>query len=123
MADTIKEFFDELVDQGHQPLLGKVHGTVRFDLADSEGKVEHWLVTIDRGDLTITQDTAAADCTIRTDKALFQRLMTGEENAIAATLRGAMVCSGNVELLFAIQRIFPGPPQKRQEQGEEMASR
>ena len=33
------------------------------------------------------------------------------------------VLSGNVELLFAIQRIFPGPPRKRQQQGEEMASR
>jgi putative sterol carrier protein len=123
MADAIKEFFDELVDQGHQPLLGKVRGTVRFDLANSKAQVDHWLVAVDRGDVTITQDTAAADCTIRTDKALFERLITGKENAIAATLRGAIVCSGNVELLFAIQRIFPGPPRKRQQQGEEMASR
>jgi putative sterol carrier protein len=123
MADAIKEFFDELVDQGHQPLLGKVRGTVRFDLANNKAQVDHWLVAVDRGDVTITQDTAAADCTIRTDKALFERLITGKENAIAATLRGAIVCSGNVELLFAIQRIFPGPPRKRQQQGEEMASR
>ena len=59
---------------------------------------------------------------IQTDKELFQRLITGEENAIAATLRGALVCAGNVELLFAIQRIFPGPPSKRKELGEEMRS-
>lgn len=96
---------------------------MRFDLANSKAQVDHWLVAVDRGDVTITQDTAAADCTIRTDKALFERLITGKENAIAATLRGAIVCSGNVELLFAIQRIFPGPPRKRQQQGEEMASR
>jgi putative sterol carrier protein len=122
MADAITKFFDELVDQGHQPLLGKVHGTVRFDVAVSDGRVDHWLVSVDRGDVTITQDTAPADCIMRTDRALFERLITGEENAIAATLRGAIVCSGNVELLFAIQRIFPGPPRKRQQQGEEMAS-
>jgi putative sterol carrier protein len=123
MADAITKFFDELVDEGHQPLLGKVHGTVRFDVAVSDGRVDHWLVSVDRGDLTITQDTAPTDCIMRTDRALFERLITGEENAIAATLRGAIVCSGNVELLFAIQRIFPGPPRKRQQQGEEMASR
>src|SRR4051812_11273313 len=99
MADTIKQFFDELVDQGHQPLLGKVHGAVRFDVSGGGGKVDHWLVTVDRGDVTIRQDTAAADCIMRTDRALFERLITGEENAIAATLRGAIVCSGNVELL------------------------
>jgi len=123
MADAITKFFDELVDEGHQPLLGKVHGTVRFDVAVSDGRVDHWLLSVDRGDVTITQDTAPTDCIMRTDRALFERLITGEENAIAATLRGAMVCSGNVELLFAIQRIFPGPPRKRQQQGEEMASR
>jgi putative sterol carrier protein len=123
MADAITKFFDQLVDEGHQPLLGKVHGTVRFDVAVSDGRVDHWLVSVDRGDLTITQDTAPTDCIMRTDRALFERLITGEENAIAATLRGAIVCSGNVELLFAIQRIFPGPPRKRQQQGEEMASR
>jgi hypothetical protein len=54
MADAIKEFFDELVDQGHQPLLGKVRGTVRFDLANSKAQVDHWLVAVDRGDVTIT---------------------------------------------------------------------
>ena len=29
---------------------------------------------------------------------------------MAAVLRGALVCTGDVELLLAIQRIFPGPP-------------
>jgi hypothetical protein len=59
---------------------------------------------------------------MRTDRRLFEKLITGEENAIAATLRGALVCAGNVELLFAIQRIFPGPPRARQMVGEGMAS-
>ena len=27
---------------------------------------------------------------------------------MAAVLRGALACTGDVELLFAIQRIFPG---------------
>jgi hypothetical protein len=35
MADTINEFFEKLVDQGPQPLLGKLRGTVRFDLIES----------------------------------------------------------------------------------------
>jgi predicted lipid carrier protein YhbT len=123
MADTIKEFFQELVDRGHQPLLAKVRGTVRFDLVGGDGAADNWLVAVDHGDLTISQDKAAADCTIRADKALFERLIQGGENAIAATLRGALVCNGDVELLFAIQRLFPGPPSQRQATGESMESR
>jgi putative sterol carrier protein len=122
MADTIEKFFQDLEDKGHQPLLGKVRGTVRFDLVNGNGPTDHWLVAVDHGDFTITHKEANADCTMQADKALFERLITGEENAIAATLRGALVCVGNVELLFAIQRIFPGPPSKRKKLGEEMSS-
>ena len=121
MADAIRDFFREL-EKNHQPLLGKVLGTVRFDLTDAGGTTEHWLVSVSRGDITTTQEKGKADCTIRSDKKLFEQLIKGEENAIAATLRGAIICMGNVELLFAIQRIFPGPPKKRQQQGEAMAS-
>ena len=121
MADAIRDFFREL-EKSHQPLLGKVLGTVRFDLTDAGGTTDHWLVSVSRGDITTTQQKRKADCTIRADKKLFEQLIKGEENAIAATLRGAIICMGNVELLFAIQRIFPGPPKKRQQQGEAMAS-
>jgi putative sterol carrier protein len=125
MADVIGDFLQEL-EKGHQPLLGKVQGTVRFDLTDAEGATDHWLVSVNRGDITVSQKRrlrpSKADCAIHCDKELFEQLITGEENAIAATLRGALVCTGNVELLFAIQRIFPGPPRKRQQQGEAMAS-
>jgi len=123
MAHAIQDFFQELEEKGHQPLLGKVHGTVRFDLSDAEGGTDHWLASVDRGDITVSQENGDADCTIRCDKELFEQLMNGEENVIAATLRGALVCIGNVELLFAIQRIFPGPPRERQQQGEAMASK
>lgn len=121
MPDVIGDFFREL-EKSHQPLLGKVLGTVRFDLTDADSTTEHWLVSVSRGDITTTPEKAKADCTIRADKKLFEQLIKGEENAIAATLRGAIICMGNVELLFAIQRIFPGPPKKRQQQGKAMAS-
>lgn len=122
MTDAVQEFFQELESKGHQPLLGKVKGTVRIDLWNDNGATDHWLVAVDRGDFAIAHETANADCILRADKALFEKLITGEENAIAATLRGALLCTGNVELLFAIQRIFPGPAAQRKELGEEMAS-
>jgi predicted lipid carrier protein YhbT len=116
MSDAILEFFQELGRRGHEPLLAKVTGRVRFDLVD-DGRTDRWLVAVDQGDTTVSHQGGAADCTIRADRALFARLCRGEENAMAAVLRGALVCSGDVELLFAIQRILPGPPRQRQPLG------
>jgi putative sterol carrier protein len=114
-ANGVVEFFEELGRREHEPLLTKVSGRVRFDLVDA-GRPDRWLVAVDKGDTTVLHKGGPADCTVRADRALFERLCRGEENAMAAVLRGALVCSGDVELLFAIQRIFPGPPRERQPQ-------
>ena len=111
-AAGIVEFFEELGQREHEPLLGKVTGRVRFDLVDA-GRPDRWLVSVDKGNTTVLHKGGPADCTVRADRALFERLCRGEENALAAVLRGALVCTGDVELLFAIQRIFPGPPPER----------
>ena len=112
MSDAILEFFQELGRRGYEPLLAKVTGRVRFELVDGS-RTDRWLVTVDQGDTAVSHKGGGADCTIQADRELFQRLCRGEENAIAAVLRGALVCSGDVELLFAIQRIFPAPPRDR----------
>jgi putative sterol carrier protein len=112
MSDDVVEFFEELGRRGHEPLLAKVTGRVRFDLAD-DGRSDRWLVAVDKGDTVVSHQDGPAECTIRAERALFERLCRGEENAMAAMLRGALVCTGDVELLYAIQRIFPGPPRER----------
>jgi putative sterol carrier protein len=112
-ADGIVEFLQELDRRGQEPLLAKVTGRVRFDLVDG-GRTDRWLVAVDNGGVAVSHQGGPADCTIRADRGLFERLCRGEENAIAAVLRGALICTGDVELLFAIQRIFPGPPRDRQ---------
>src|SRR5215216_6875137 len=111
-ANGVVEFFEELGRREHEPLLAKVSGRVRFDLVDA-GRPDRWLVAVDKGDTTVLHKGGPADCTVQADRRLFERLCRGEENAMAAVLRGALVCSGDVELLFAIQRIFPGPPRER----------
>jgi predicted lipid carrier protein YhbT len=112
MSDDVVEFFEELGRRGHEPLLAKVTGRVGFDLVDG-GRTDRWLVAVDKGEITVRHEGGQADCTIRAERALFERLCRGKENAMAAVLRGALVCTGDVELLYAIQRIFPGPPRER----------
>jgi putative sterol carrier protein len=49
---------------------------------------------------------------VRTDQAIFDRIVKGEANAMAAFLRGAIDLEGDRGLLLAFQRVFPGPPRK-----------
>ena len=124
MADTISCFFQELGDQGYNPLLGHMHGKVRFDLSSGNGGGEdQWLVVVDHGAVTVSEQKGEADCTIGTKRPLFERVIHGEENAMAAVLRGDMRCTGDVEMLLLIQRIFPGPPHEGTAVPQQAASR
>lgn len=107
MSDATERFFEELGRRGNEPCLAGITGRVRFDVVGGR-RTEHWLVRIDRGDITVTHRTGQADCTVKGDRELFDRLVRGEDNAMAATLRGALECAGEVDLLLAIQKLFPG---------------
>ena len=111
MTDAIGTFFRDLVDRGPQPILSNINGTVRFDLAGGAlGADEVWQLSIEQGAIQVPEGRVDADCTMRSDKEFFERLISGRENAMAAILRGEIECFGDVELLMAVQRIFPGPP-------------
>ena len=107
-ADPVGEFFDGLAERGHEPLLQNVSGTLRFELVDGE-RVERWHLTIKNGDIAVSHKDAEADAVVRTSKVLFEGMTAGRVNAMAATLRGAVVPRGNLALVVAFQRLFPGP--------------
>jgi len=109
VANAIPPFFQELGQAGHEPLLEKISGTLRFDLR-SRQKIDHWLVSIARGEIAITESDASADCVVQIDRALFERVANGTENAVAALLRGEIGVEGDIELLMLFDRLFPGPP-------------
>ncbi|GHJ51985.1 hypothetical protein Nm8I071_12920 [Nonomuraea sp. TT08I-71] len=110
--DTTTRFFEELDRRGFEPLLAKSSGTLRFDLHEGP-QTTHWLLEIDRGNVRVRQEDREADTVVGTEPRLFGELVTGEENAIAALLRGDMTVSGDLRLVLQIERIFPGPPDSR----------
>ena len=114
MAGPTTEFFEALEQRGHEPLLERTSGTVRADITDGD-QSEHWLVSIAKGDLAVSSSDADADCVIQADRAVFDRIVNGEANAMALTLRGAITVQGNVDLLLLFQRLFPGPPAQREQ--------
>jgi SCP-2 sterol transfer family len=112
MADATTTFFSGLGARGHEPLLRKTTGTLRFDLEDGK-RIERWLVAIKRGDVAVSHRNVRADCVVSTDRALFEEVATGKANAMAALLRGAVAVEGDVQLIVPFQRLFPGPRRTR----------
>jgi len=107
--DPTEGFFAELAERGDEPLLRKANGTTRFDIVDGK-RTTRWLVTLDKGRVAVSRRAVGSpDCAIRANKALFDRLASGKENAVAAILRGDLVAEGDWRLLVRMQRLFPGP--------------
>ena len=110
MADATAEFFDGLSRRGHEPLLGKLRATVRFDIVDGK-RTDHWMLGLDDGDLDVSRSDGdvPADCVIQADKAAFDKVASGRTNAMAAYLRGALTLDGEPRLLVRLVRLFPAP--------------
>jgi putative sterol carrier protein len=110
MTDATAQVFEAIAERGHDPVLQKASGTVRFDLRRGK-QTERWLIAIDKGNVAVSHANADADCILRTDKALFERIVSGEVNAMAAVLRGAVAIEGDPTLLTIVQRLVPRSPQ------------
>jgi putative sterol carrier protein len=115
-ADTAGDFFAGLAERGREPLLQNVSGTLRFDLVDGE-RVEHWYLAIKDGGVAVSHEDAEADGVVRIDRALFEGMIAGRVNAMAAALRGELALRGNLALFVSFQRLFPGPGAARARAG------
>jgi putative sterol carrier protein len=109
VGDPTSEFFEGLAQRGHQPMLEKVSATMRFDLRDGR-RTDRWLIRIDKGDVAVSRRNAKADGVLRAERQLFDGLASGEVNAMAALLRGAIAVEGDPQLMVLFQRLLPGPP-------------
>jgi putative sterol carrier protein len=112
MTEATTEFFEKLHARGHEPLLERATGTLRIELSNGKRRLR-WLVRIKKGDVTVSHGNTRADCVVRVDAGVFDQIVTGNENASAALLRGLLSVEGDPQLLVLFQRLFPGPPNGR----------
>jgi putative sterol carrier protein len=110
--DPTERFFAELAGRAHQPLLRKATGAARFDIVDG-GRTRRWLVVVDQGDISVTRGNGEATCVIRASKAVFDKLVSGRMNGVAAVLRGDVTVEGDWRQLVRLQRLFPGRPPRK----------
>jgi hypothetical protein len=109
MTSPTKAFFDDLAKRGHVPSLAQEHGRVRFEVVDTEC-VQEWTLGIDGGNLEVSRGESDVDVVVRVDREVFERAVHGEENLLAAALRGEISYTGSLELLGPVGSLLPGPP-------------
>ena len=99
-VERIDAFFDQQAKRGHVRLLDHVSGTVEFDV-EGAGRRR---ITINRGDLIVSDDSGPADCILTCNTDTFIRIISGEQNLVAAAIRGSVSVAGNLALGLSIQR-------------------
>lgn len=112
MSDATREFFDALERHGHERLLKKTNGTIRFDL-ERDHEVDHWFVEIRAGAVRVSQQNSAADTVVRSDNAFFDRMARGEAKPLPAWLRNDIMFEGQFRLIILLERLFAPPPGAR----------
>jgi putative sterol carrier protein len=61
----------------------------------------------------VRQEDREADTVVGASPRIFDELVTGEENAVAALLRGDVTVLGDLLMVLQVERLFPGPPDSR----------
>jgi len=107
MADPTSDFFERLGQPGARRL-GNVTASIRIDL-DRGKATEHWLLAIDKGNISVSRKNTKADAALHTDKEIFDRLARGEASPLASMLRGLVQAEGDTELIVLFQGLFPAP--------------
>jgi len=102
-------FFGRLHEQGYEPLLKRVRGTIELVAYRPDGE-NRWAVTIRDGEIGLTREELRADACMEASAELFDALSDGRKNTIAATLRGDLVVTGDLRLALQLTRLLPGPP-------------
>ena len=112
MGDATTEFFEQLRNRRHEPMLAGITSTFRFELEDG-AKTERWHVAVTKGDIAVSQRNARADCVMRMSRKLSNQVTSGERNVVAAFMRGEIGLEGDWNLMVQLQRLLPGPAESR----------
>ncbi|GGK42058.1 hypothetical protein GCM10010124_38560 [Pilimelia terevasa] len=97
----------ELSRRRLEPAPGGPGPTVKFVIPGPGGC--SWLVRADCGQGE-RPPRDGPDCVVTATEPVLRALLTGRANTLAAVLRGEVAVSGDLDVLVALQRLFPGPP-------------
>ncbi|MFC4146483.1 SCP2 sterol-binding domain-containing protein [Micromonospora mangrovi] len=112
MGEAIEQFFAALPTSAQAVVRGPVSGTLQINLT-TDNRTEHWLVELGPGSARVSRGPGEADATWYGSHDLFERLISGRDDGMAAMIRNESTFTGKVSLFLAFRRFFPAPPGTR----------
>jgi putative sterol carrier protein len=100
--DDPREFFDTLESRVDPAKAAGMTASYKFDI-DGSGS---WLVDVDDGKVTVTEDGGDADCTISTSSETFLKIANREQNPTAAYMSGKLKVKGDMGQAMKLQKLF-----------------
>jgi putative sterol carrier protein len=100
--DNPREFFETLESRVDASKAAGMTASYKFDI-DGSGS---WLVGVDDGKVTVTEDGGDADCTISTSSETFLKIANGEQNPTAAYMSGKLKVKGDMGQAMKLQKLF-----------------
>jgi putative sterol carrier protein len=101
-VDDPREFFETLESRVDPAKAAGLNATYRFEI-DGSGS---WLVDVDDGKVSVTENGGDADCTISTSSETFLRIANGEQNPTAAYMSGKLKVKGDMGQAMKLQKLF-----------------
>jgi putative sterol carrier protein len=97
-----REFFETLESRVDASKAAGMTASYKFDI-DGSGS---WLVDVDDGKVTVTEDGGDADCTISASSETFLKIANGEQNPTAAYMSGKLKVKGDMGQAMKLQKLF-----------------
>src|SRR2546426_1291037 len=100
--DSPREFFETLESRVDPAKAAGLTATYRFEI---EG-AGTWIVDVDDGKVSVSENGADADCTISTTSETFMKIARGEQNPTAAYMSGKLKVRGDMGQAMKLQKLF-----------------
>jgi putative sterol carrier protein len=103
MAATVQEFFATLPSRADTSKTAGMSNSYVFDI---EGAGQ-WTVKVEDGSVNVVEGVQDADVTISASEEVFQKILSGEQNATSAYMTGKIKLKGDMGAAMKLQKLFP----------------
>jgi len=102
MPASPREFFETLETRVDSAKAAGLNASYRFEI-DGAGT---WLVEVDDGKVSVSENEGEADTTISTSTETFMKIANGEQNPTSAYMSGKLKVNGDMGQAMKLQKLF-----------------
>jgi putative sterol carrier protein len=102
MPASPKEFFETLETRVDSAKAAGLNASYRFEIDDAGT----WLVEVDDGKVSVSENEGEADTTISTSTETFMKIASGEQNPTSAYMSGKLKVKGDMGQAMKLQKLF-----------------